>query len=371
MPGKNAIFVAATGQHVGKTATCLGLLGGLRSRMPNVGFMKPVGQGTVSVGGVTVDNDVHLMRGAFDLQHLRYQDMSPVVLDPTYTRAFLDGEVCSIDTMKGRITEAFETVHRSSAYTVVEGTGHMGVGSIVGLNNATVAKLLGVDVILVSSGGVGSAFDEIALNLQLCEAIGVGVRGVVLNKVQPEKLEMVQRYIQLALDNTWGHVPLLGCIPFCPDLACPSLANIRDHLRAEVLSGEDQLSKRFPNRRLVSTTSDAYYELLHSVDMEAEKDVMVITPSARADIIFATIVKWTDSPHDSGAFMLTGARPPSPEVQLLLKRANIPSLYVAHPTLEVAYSISQFVPKTQAGDKARIEQTVAHVAGAIDFDSFI
>ena len=41
---KKAFFVAATGQHVGKTTTCLGLVSGLLKTHKNVGFIKPIGQ---------------------------------------------------------------------------------------------------------------------------------------------------------------------------------------------------------------------------------------------------------------------------------------------------------------------------------------
>ena len=47
-------------------------------------------------------------------------------------------------------------------FVVVEGTGHCGVGSVLGWNNARVAATLGVDVVLVANGGIGSTFDDLA-----------------------------------------------------------------------------------------------------------------------------------------------------------------------------------------------------------------
>ena len=40
--GANAVFIGATGQHVGKTTTCLGVVSALQRRFDNVTFMKPV-----------------------------------------------------------------------------------------------------------------------------------------------------------------------------------------------------------------------------------------------------------------------------------------------------------------------------------------
>lgn len=59
----------------------------------------------------------------------------------------------------------------------------LGVGSVVGMNNADVAGLLGLDVLLVGNGGLGSTYDVMALNKTLCTAGGVRVRAVLLNKV--------------------------------------------------------------------------------------------------------------------------------------------------------------------------------------------
>lgn len=61
--------------------------------------------------------------------------------------------------------------------------GGAGVGSVVGMNNADVARLLGLDVLLVGNGGLGSTYDVMVLNRNMCQAKGVGLRAVLINKV--------------------------------------------------------------------------------------------------------------------------------------------------------------------------------------------
>ncbi|KAJ9450913.1 Phosphate acetyltransferase [Diplonema papillatum] len=362
-----SVFIAATGQHVGKTTTCLGLVGGLTKRVQKPGFIKPVGQQHVLVpDGSKVDIDVDLIRTQFSLNHLAHADMSPIVFDSMYTRDFLDGETESLDSMKARILRSYEKVSASSDFTVIEGTGHMGVGSIVGMNNATVAKLLDVDVVLVASGGIGSAFDELALNLQLCQAIGVRVRGIILNKVQPHKMEKVAYYVSKAL-LAWK-VKLLGCIPFHPMLSSPSLSNLQSLLDAEVLAGADQLHLLLSERLLVATRSDIFYDALHRRGIHPA--TLIITPAARSDVINASIVTWTDNPDLRGALLLTGTTPPSREVQLLLAKANVPTIYSNKPTLQVAHLISAFTPKAEIMDKSRIEATIKLVEESLDLDDF-
>jgi dethiobiotin synthetase len=133
------LFVAATGQHVGKTTTCLGMLTGLRKHLPNsnVNYIKPVGQQHVIVDGVKVDKDVVLFKKWFKLTS-READMSPVVVAAGYTREHIDGKHRRND-LAELIDKAMVEVSRDSDVIVVEGTGHTGVG-----------KLLSMRLILIS-----------------------------------------------------------------------------------------------------------------------------------------------------------------------------------------------------------------------------
>lgn len=147
------IFVAATKQHVGKTTTCLALLSGLQKRFDKVGFLKPVGQQHVEVtdknhNTLRVDKDVVLIKEHFQLDHIDYRYMSPVIIPRGYTKSYVDGEI-TLESQKNEVERAMEHISADSDITLIEGTGHCAVGSIVGLNNAKVASLLGADMVLM------------------------------------------------------------------------------------------------------------------------------------------------------------------------------------------------------------------------------
>jgi len=226
----NSIFIAATGQHVGKTTVSLGIMSILTKKVQRLGFIKPVGQSTVTYEGETVDKDVPFFKDHFHItQNVR--DMSPVVASAGFTRKVLDNCV-DLTFLREQVKGAFARVASNSDFVVVEGTGHCGVGSIFHLSNAHVAASLNVDVIMIVPGGLGSSFDQLALNKALLDQTGARLAGVIINKVDPAKLDMVKRYYQIALSR-WD-VPLLGCIPHISILSAPSLEQIQMHLKAEV-----------------------------------------------------------------------------------------------------------------------------------------
>ena len=69
------------------------------------------------------------------------------------------------------------------------------------------------------------------------DAHGVRVRGVILNKVLPDKVEMVRDYFGRVMEQRWG-LPLLGVVPDLPFLSKCSLGDMCTLLGAETISGE-------------------------------------------------------------------------------------------------------------------------------------
>jgi len=361
---KNAFFVASTGQHVGKTTTCLGLLSGLNKRFSSVGFMKPVGQEHVKIDAdLNVDKDVVLIKEYFDLKS-HYAEMSPVIFPRGFTRDCLDGKIEEAN-LSQRIRLAFSSISSQHEFTLIEGTGHIGVGSIVNLSNAQVASLLGLPVLFVVSGGLGSAFDHLALNKALCDQHSVPVLGVILNRVHNEKRDMVIHYMNKAL--TRWNLPLLGCIPFDPFLSTPSMKDFESLFQTTLLSGEEHCLRHFKLLRLVATSVEAYHEMI-------AKNQLVITPSNREDIIMATLSKHWDikigTPDEDleAGMILTGEHPPRPLVIEQLKKAHIPALYAPFSSATVMQMISSFTAKLCKEDLPQMHEAIDIVENHLDLD---
>ena len=129
------LYLAATGQNRGKTTAALGLLDGFVTRGLRTGFIKPVGQRTVIEDGVPADEDAVLMQETFGLPE-PYTVMSPVHIPRGFTKAYIAGEV--VEDLGARIVAAHAS-YRDHEILLIEGTGHAGVGAVIGLSNAVVA----------------------------------------------------------------------------------------------------------------------------------------------------------------------------------------------------------------------------------------
>lgn len=360
---KNSIFIAATGQNVGKTTLCLGIISGLKKRYPSVGFIKPVGQQHVKIDDTTkVDKDVVLFKEHFHLT-ASWSDMSPVIIPAGFTRDFLDERITE-SALQTKIQASFLNIYNQNAYTIVEGTGHVGVGAIVNMNNARVAADLGLDMVIIASGGLGSAFDELALNVALAEQYKVKIRGIILNRVLENKREMILEYFPKSLKR-WG-IPLIGCVPFNEFLNTPTIKDFEGLFNTTLIAGEKYRYRHFQHTRLVAGSLGSYRS-------EIIPNELVISPASREDIIIATLdnhdqmLKKQHIDFQSG-MILTGRHPPSEEILSYIRRFDVPVLYAPLCSYDAMKIITSFTAKIRIEDTLKVEKAVKLVEENVNFD---
>jgi len=270
------LYIAATNQHVGKTTTTLGLVEAFRRTGIRVGYCKPVGQQTVNYESLQVDKDALLFSTmmSFDLVARVH---SPVILGKGATQAFLDNP--EKYPFRQDIVNAAEILEREYEMVIYEGTGHPGVGSVVDLSNAEVAKLLNSAVILIVEGGVGFTIDRLALCLAPFQQKNVPVAGVIVNKVLPDKIEKVRHYVGLKLKE-WD-IPLIGVMPYDRTLLYPLLDSVRDIIRGKVLCNEEGLNNVVENVVAAS--------LLAAHDFDVDKGVLLVVSQKRSNMALGAI----------------------------------------------------------------------------------
>src|SRR4051812_14234719 len=280
------IYLAATGQNRGKTTVSLGVMDGFQRRGLSTGFLKPVGQRTIIEDGVPADEDAVLMKQVFGLAEPLRQ-MSPVHIPRGFTQAYIEGEV--VEDLPARIGIA----HRAFAnrdILLIEGTGHAGVGAVIGLSNAAVAAMLGAPAVIVSEGGVGRPIDEIVLNASLFARHGVRVAGAIVNKVDLDAKPGLALTLERGLAR--HGIPLLGVLPYRPILSNPTLAMVLEGLHGETINAGPDLDE------VIGGIAIGAMEPEHMLERIGPRS-LVIVPRGRSHVIQA-IVRAPPDPADRG-----------------------------------------------------------------------
>jgi BioD-like phosphotransacetylase family protein len=358
------LYLAATGQNRGKTTAALGLVDGFRRRGYLTGFMKPVGQRTVFHGGEPADEDAVLMRAVFDLPE-PYSVMSPVHIPRGFTKAYIAGNV--VDDLGARVRRA-HGVFQHHDVLLIEGTGHAGVGAVIGLSNAVVAAALGAPAVIVSEGGVGRPIDEIVLNAALFARHGVPVAGAIVNKVDVAAQPGIRSVLERGLAP--HEIPLLGVLPVRPILSNPTLEMIVDGLDGELVHPGPDLE------RVIDGVSIAAMEPDHILE-RLGPGRLVIVSGDREDVIttIASAQIAVQGDGDSGGaaigLVLTGGYRPGPGTLAAIRRADLFATLVPAETYRVASDIHDLLVKTHPADREKIETIKDLVGRNLDVDRIL
>lgn len=353
------VFIAATRQNDGKTTTSLGLLAALQNRFASVGFIKPVGQRFVEIDEQKIDEDSVLMQRVFRL-NLPLVDMSPIAVEPDFTRRYLESS--NYDTLVRRIEKAFDRVAWENRFVLCEGTGHAGVGSVFDLSNAAVARILQAKVIIVSQGGIGRPVDEVALNQALFEKEGVEIIGVIVNKVLPDKIDLIRDFVSRGLRRKG--LRLLGVLPYQPVLSRPTLELISDELEADVIAGGDQLQNIIGRVVVGAMAAQNAVRLLHPGSL-------LITPGDRDDVLEAVLAFVKAGRGNLAGIVLSDALRPGGALLEAVRKLPFPVLAADGDSYEVASKVHDLIVKIRPSDAQKIALVRDMIATHVDLDQIL
>ncbi len=365
------VYLAATGQNRGKTTAALGLLNLFVEEGLRTGFMKPVGQRTVVEDGVSADEDAVLMRSVFGLPE-PLEVMSPVHIPRGFTKAYIAGEV--VEDLPAKIRRAHATFTDGHEVLLIEGTGHAGVGAVVGLSNAAVARLIGAPAVIVSEGGVGRPIDEIVLNASLFTANGVPVAGAIVNKVDLDAQPSLPGVLERGLAR--HGIPLLGVLPYRPILSNPTLGMIAEGLRAETVHPGPDLEL------VIDDVTIGAMEPGHMLERVGPR-TLVIVPGDREDILLALTAANLANPSGDGrdaarlrgtaaaGIVLTSGYSPRRTVTEAIRAANLFCVATADDTYAVASEVHDLLVKTHPADVEKIALIKRVVAEFLDVDRIL
>ena len=354
------IFIGATGQHCGKTTISLSLMHLARRKYERVGFMKPIGPKTIEYNGLIMDKDAAMMASVYGLNaHAAW--MSPVPLTSGSTRRYLDG-VTDPDEPRRAIQAACAELEQRNDFLIIEGAGHGGVGSVVGMNNAQVAAMLDAPVLMVTGGGIGNVIDAVELNLALYERELANVRVIMPNKLLPEKRDHSMAYLAKAFQR--NNMLVSSAFDYSPVLAHPTLQNIAALLGLPMHGDPADYSRICHTIQLGAASSQRVIDKL-------EESTLLIVTSSRDELIVtaSSLHHIPEFRQRLAGMIIAGYAPISTITQRILDDSNIPYIRVGNNTADVYYRLREHVSKISPDDTEKIELINTTAEKFINFDA--
>ncbi|GAA5219474.1 dethiobiotin synthase [Membranihabitans marinus] len=352
-------YVAATNQHVGKTTSTLGLAAIFRSMDYNVGYCKPVGQQYLDLDNLRVDKDTLLFADllGFNLEpHLH----SPVILGNGATSAYLDNP--SDFHFKEDVIQAANYLSKEHEIVIYEGTGHTGVGSVVNLSNADVAKLLDLGVIMIVEGGIGRTIDRLNMSVAMFREQNVPIIGVIINKVIPEKMDKIKHYVGIKLKEMG--LPLLGCIPYDKTMAFPIIKSLLNSINGFVTANDHMVYNKVED--IISGS------IVEMNNLSGLKNQLLVTAADKIDEVVEKFILWSSvNPNHScplSGVIATGKGDLSMTTERYIMENEIPFIRTDLDTLGTVLKISKIEVKINLKTPWKINRAIELIKENIDLE---
>ena len=360
----SSILITATKRHSGKSALALGIIHLLGSTFSRVGYFKPVGR----CGTECIDPDVRLMKEALGLD-FSLEEMSAVTMEQVQ-EALSNG---TYDQLLETILDAFMKLSAKCDFVVCEGTDFCCSTSAFEFNiNADLSKNLGAAVLHVANGeecscsssgpSVGCrTLKSVSLVKESLIARGCEMAGVVINRVNPEKVKEI-RETAAAYCEKRG-ITLLGVVPHTDNLGKPRVEEVAEALGAEVLTGHDHLNVVVQD---VLVAAAGVENLLDQV----KRASLVVVPSDRSDALLwlACAFASPSVPAPAGVIMTGGMEPGKNVKRLVLDvtGGQMPVLKVSMDAYEAANISKKTQPSLEAQNKLRVELVQTIIESSVD-----
>lgn len=337
------IIVASTRKSAGKTGMILGLSRVLDKR---AGYVKPLGDRLLyrkkrlwDYDSAVVTSELNTGANAEDLT-IGFEQSK---LRFMYTREQLDK----------RLAELVEVNREERELLFVECGRDFSHGISVGLDALSVARAVGGRLVIVAGGPADTIVDDLTCLKPSLMASGVEIAGVIANKIKDPVDFEVTHLNELRKIG----LPVLGVVPYQPQLGLASVHFLSDCLFARVIAGERNLD-RYAGRLLVGAMStDA---VLRSPAFRRD-DKLVITSGDRSDMILAAVTT------GAAAIVLTNNILPPPNIVSRADEAGVPLLLVPGDTFQVAKTIDDMEMLVTPEDTVKKDLLAELVLQNVDF----
>lgn len=333
-----AVFVGSESEYSGKSLVCLCLGRRLKEKGLKVGYFKPYGTLPCLRCDQEFDEDAELLKEQLDLAEDAL-DISPVVRTHELRIRALRGELKDV---RKTIMAAWEKVSAGKDVMLIGGGRTMNEGWWLDYPIMDFIREVGARTLMIErydeTRGLSSA-------LAWRSYLGDGYIGLILNRLDPDHLEHIEKLVVPFLEKK--NVPVLGIIPTDRTLASMSVADISRAIGGQMYTASDQADMLVQNMLVGAMNLDAAAARFRKVHNKA-----VITGGDRIDLQVAALETSTR------CLILTGGIAPHPLILSKADEMKVPVIVVQEDTLAVVEKLDSLVGRPRIREPEKIKRAM-------------
>ncbi|WP_174493742.1 phosphate acetyltransferase [Acinetobacter sp. Marseille-Q1623] len=368
------ILLVPTGEGVGLTSACLGLIYALDCQGVKAGFLKPFSQ----------DEKAESDRTTALYRHVSKTETVEPIPYAKLNHLLNTGET---DELLEEAVRLHREVARTHDIIIVEGLVPNARDAFASEINASLAQALDAKVIFVSNANIAKpeqTAEKVEAQLRYfggaASARNVGVlfmrtRGLPEESAQipvtfAPDLRLVEETKQFtqAIQRTHAHIgtehlPVIGLVPFSDTLSVPRVSDLATHIQASWINEGKSTVRRVLHSSLIA--SNIEHELQKFIAGE-----LIISASDRIDVLLAASLATSNGIPLAG-LVLAEQHEPNPAALAFCQTAiknGLPILHTPLSTFETTQLLSNLSNEIPVDDTERAEQVTRFVSSHINMD---
>ncbi|MBI9084882.1 MAG: phosphate acetyltransferase [Desulfobacterales bacterium] len=342
-----SLYVTVSQSRSGKSAIVLGIMQVLLRHIRKVGFFRPIIDPTRPD---SKDHDIDLVLSHFYIG-LSYEQTWALTMDDA-KQLINEGKQSQVMEI---ILTRYKQLEAQCQFVLCEGTDFAAGSEAFEFDiNAMIAANLGSPALVIANGArnsVDAVVSQTQLTMDNLRDKGVDLLGAIVNRAQPESIDMILAALRTGIGATSCPECLFYVIPEIDRLAMPTVKDVQKWLRAEVLYGHDHLDGLIENYAVAAMQLPNFLNHL-------KKNSLVVTPGDRSDIVVACLASRLSTAYpDISGIVLTGGMAPPESITRLIegwKGMPVPILLVNETTFPTTTRLNRLYGRIDAGDTRKI-----------------
>jgi len=336
------LVVSSTSRGSGKTGVILGLAKALGKPC---GYIKPFGDRMVYSKKRLWDHDAMLLAHVLGIRE------NPENISFGFEHSKLK-YMYDEEGAKKKLIEVSETVGKDKDFLFVETGEDLEYGTSVFMDPLSIAKCIKGRLLLVLGGREGVIIDDLAFIKKYVDTKGVEIAGVIVNKIHDIK-DFKDTYMDSLIELD---IPVLGLLPFEPELSFFNVEYLAEALLAKIIAGEKGLGNKVKNIFVGAMSATTALR-----DEAFKKDnVLLITRGDRHDLILAALEL------DMAALLLTNGHIPPANILNQAQEKGVPVLLMNQDTFQVSKKVDDLEALITKRDTTKMDLLEKMVKQHID-----
>jgi len=331
----------------GKTAVAVGLALKFCREGYKVSYFKPVGAG--GPGGA--DTDAVLMKEVLSLD-LPLEVIVPCEAGPSYLSR---GKKLDY---KKEVAAAYREVREGYDIVMVEGATFPYVMASCGMDAASLAAELGCAVVTLVRVKNDYDLDAAIYTNSYFAGKGIHLAGSIFSHVQRPLLAKTEGVYKPIMEEMG--FATLGILPARLEIAAPTVAEFKDALGGEVLTGDDKMDLLVEDVVVGAMTMESALKYLRRAANKA-----VVLGGDRADLALAALET------NTSALILTGGLYPDVKVLARASEKGVPVILVHMDTYNTIEKLGEVTRHLRPGDVRGIEVARENIEKHCDWQKIL